>query len=141
MIAETTTAAEVIFNVDQETCIEETKEGLTNPEFFSYVKEIGIFIDKEDKQITFTASLDDVTDPAAALDFADTLMWRFNLSTHTQDSTIKTAEKDYYGGIYDTYNIMIGISSYSKTDDYKEWFVYDSIAVGIHTKIKLQRKQ
>lgn len=138
-ISETTTK-EVAFNVDWETCIEETKEELTNPEFFSYVKEIGIFIDEEDKRITFTASLDDATDPAVALDFADTLVRRFNLSACTQDSTIKTGEKDYYGGIYDTYSIMIGIAPYSKTDDYKEWFIYDAVAVGAHTKIKLQSK-
>ena len=112
-ISETTTK-EVAFNVDWETCIEETKEELTNPEFFSYVKEIGIF--------------------------ADTLVRRFNLSACTQDSTIKTGEKDYYGGIYDTYSIMIGIAPYSKTDDYKEWFIYDAVAVGAHTKIKLQSK-
>lgn len=135
-----TTTEEVAFNVDWETCIEETKEELINPEFFSYVKEIGIFIDEEDKRITFTASLDDATDPAVALDFADTLVRRFNLSVCTQDSTIKTGEKDYYGGIYDTYSIMIGIAPYSKTDDYKEWFVYDAVAVGTHTKIKLQSK-
>lgn len=134
------TTKEVAFNVDWETCIEETKEELTNPEFFSYVKEIGIFIDEEDKRITFTASLDDATDPAVALDFADTLVRRFNLSACTQDSTIKTGEKDYYGGIYDTYSIMIGIAPYSKTDDYKEWFIYDAVAVGAHTKIKLQSK-
>lgn len=135
-----TTTEEVAFNVDWETCIEETKEELTNPEFFSYVKEIGIFIDEENKRITFTASLDDATDPVVALDFADTLVRRFNLSACTQDSTIKTGEKDYYGGIYDTYSIMIGIAPYSKTDDYKEWFVYDAVAVGAHTKIKLQSK-
>ena len=104
------------------------------------MKEIGIFINEEEKEITFSASLDDATDPAVALDFADTLIRRFNLSARAQDSTIKSGEKDYYGGIYDTYSIMIGIAPYSKTDDYKEWFIYDAVAVGAHTKIKLQSK-
>ena len=140
-IPETTTAEEAAFNVNWETCIAETKEELTDTEFFSYVKEIGIFINEEEKEITFSASLDDATDPAVALDFADTLIRRFNLSARSQDSTIKSGEKDYYGGIYDTYSIMIGIAPYSKTDDYKEWFIYDAVAVGAHTKIKLQSKQ
>lgn len=139
-IPETTTAEEAAFNVNWETCIAETKEELTDTEFFSYVKEIGIFINEEEKEITFSASLDDATDPAVALDFADTLIRRFNLSARSQDSTIKSGEKDYYGGIYDTYSIMIGIAPYSKTDDYKEWFIYDAVAVGAHTKIKLQSK-
>ncbi len=139
-IPETTTAEEAVFNVNWETCIAETKEELTDTEFFSYVKEIGIFINEEEKEITFSASLDDATDPAVALDFADTLIRRFNLSARAQDSTIKSGEKDYYGGIYDTYSIMIGIAPYSKTDDYKEWFIYDAVAVGAHTKIKLQSK-
>lgn len=139
-IPETTTAEEAVFNVNWETCIAETKEELTDTEFFSYVKEIGIFINEEEKEITFSASLDDATDPAVALDFADTLIRRFNLSARSQDSTIKSGEKDYYGGIYDTYSIMIGIAPYSKTDDYKEWFIYDAVAVGAHTKIKLQSK-
>jgi len=139
-IPETTTAEEAVFNVNWETCIAETKEELTDTEFFSYVKEIGIFINEEEKEITFSASLDDATDPAVALDFADTLIRRFNLSARAQDSTIKSGEKDYYGGIYDTYSIIIGIAPYSKTDDYKEWFIYDAVAVGAHTKIKLQSK-
>ncbi len=139
-IPETTIVEEATFNVNWETCIAETKEELTDTEFFSYVKEIGIFINEEEKEITFSASLDDATDPAVALDFADTLIRRFNLSARSQDSTIKSGEKDYYGGIYDTYSIMIGIAPYSKTDDYKEWFIYDAVAVGAHTKIKLQSK-
>lgn len=137
---ETVTEEETIFNVNWETCIAETKEELTDSEFFGYVKEIGIFINEEEKQIMFTASLEDATDAAVALDFADTLIRRFNLSAQIQDNSIKGGEKDYYGGIYDTYSIMIGISPYSKTDDYKEWFVYDAVAVGAHTKIKLQEK-
>ena len=42
--------------------------------------------------------------------------------------------KDYYGGIYDNYGIMIGIAPSSKTDIASEWFVNTYITKGLHTK-------
>lgn len=131
---------EITFDVDWESCIADLKEELTNPEIFFYVKDLGVFINEEEKKITFTASLGDATDPIVALDFADTFIRRLNAISMLQDSSIAGGSKDYYGGLYDTYSILIGIAPMSKTDDDSQWFVYDAVAKGAHTKIKLQKK-
>ena len=65
-------------NVDWSLVIDETKKEVTNPEYFSFVKDDFIDVHEEKKQITFTAALDDSTSDEEALDFADTVLRRFN---------------------------------------------------------------
>ena len=81
-----------------------------------------------------TAVLNDSTDPNVALDFADTMIRRFSSIAQMQDGNIASPSKDYYGGIYDNYGIMIGIAPSSKTDIASEWFVNTYITKGLHTK-------
>lgn len=45
-----------------------------------------------------------------ALDFADTIIRRFNDNAQVQDGSIKGGDKDYLGGIYDVYDISIGVA-------------------------------
>ncbi len=96
------------FKVDWKKCIEDTKTELTNPENFNYVKEIDIKV--EEKKITFTATLADATSSDVALDFADTIIRRFNANAQVQDGSIKGEDKDYLGGIYDVYDISMGVA-------------------------------
>lgn len=135
--AEKEVVAEV--DVDWETVVEETKAELTNPEYFDYVKDLYIKVDESKKQITFTAALGDSTSNDIALDFADTLLRRFNSNAQLQDNSIKGGSKDYLGGIYDEYSISIGIAPLSKTDDTKSWYVYDMISKGVQRAPKLQK--
>lgn len=126
------------FNVDWEKCIQETKEELTNSEFFSYVKDI--YIEVKEDEIKFTAALADSTSDSIALDFADTLIRRFNLTAKAQDNAIKSSTKDYLGGLYDKYNIVIAIAPLSKVSNQKEWYVYDAISKGMHRQPRLKKK-
>ncbi|BDR67200.1 hypothetical protein K144312032_14280 [Clostridium tetani] len=125
------------FKVDWEKCIEDTKKELTNKEYFDYVKDV--YIKVEDKRITFTAALADATNDKVALDFADTMLRRFNANAQLQDSSIKGGEKNYLGGLYDTYNISIGIAPLSKTNSQKDWYVFDAISKGVQREPKLQK--
>lgn len=133
-------ATKMISELDWESCIADVKKELTDTEFFSYVNDIGVFVDQEEEKITLTAALDDSTDPSIALEFADTFIRRLNATAMLQNSYIKSASKDYYGGLYDTYSVLIGIAPASKINDDSQWFVYDAVAKGAHTKIKLQKQ-
>lgn len=125
------------FNVDWAKCIEDTKKELTNKDNFSYVKDL--YIKVEDKKITFTAALADATNDKVALDFADIMLRRFNANAQLQDSSIKNGSKDYLGGLYDTYDISIGIAPLSKTNSQKDWYVFDAISKGVQREPKLQK--
>ncbi|MDS1004188.1 hypothetical protein P9J83_11870 [Clostridium sporogenes] len=125
------------FNVDWTKCIEDTKKELTKKEDFSYVKDV--YIKVEDNKIIFTAALDDATNNKVALDFADTMIRRFNANAQLQDDSIKSGEKNYLGGLYDTYNISIGVAPLSKIKNQKEWYISDVISKGLQREPKLQK--
>lgn len=121
--------------LDWEKCIHETKEELLNPEFFGYVKDLYIEVNQNEKKITFTAELNDSTNLETAKEYADTLIRRFNLSAVSQNNEIKSASKEYYGGIYDYYDINIGIAPSSKIDNMSDWYVNERIKKGMFKKI------
>jgi hypothetical protein len=123
--------------VDWDKCIEDTKAELTNTTNFNYLK--NVFIKVEDKRITFTAVLADATNDEVALDFSDTILRRFNANAQLQDSSIKSSGNDYLGGIYDIYDISIGIAPFSKIESQKEWYVFDAIAKKVQREPKLQK--
>lgn len=127
-------------SIDLGRCIKETKKELTDKENFSYVKDVGIKVDEKKKEITFTAILDDSTSEETALEFADTFIRRFNLSAVSQDSNIKSGGRNYLGGLYDEYNIVIGVSRVSDMKRADHWYVSDYIAKGTQKAPVLQRK-
>lgn len=130
-------ASDSVVNIDMDKCIEDLKDGLSLDPDYSFVREY--YIGVKDDTITITAVVDDATDPINALDFADTLVRQLNLYAQTQDSSIEPSSKDFYGGLYERYNALVGISPASKTQDTKEWFVYDAISGG-KTMLDLQKQ-
>lgn len=127
----------ITYNVDWEKCINDTKAEFTNSNQYSYLKDI--YIEVSDDKITFTAALTDSTDSDIALDFADSIIRRFNANAQLQDSSIKSSGKDYLGGLYDDFSISIGIAPLSKAKDSSEWYVHDVIGKGVHKEPKLQK--
>lgn len=125
--------------IDWDECISQTKEEITDPQFFSYVKDVEIIVDSDEKQITLSAVVSDATDPTVALDYADTMVRRLNAWAQMQDGSIKSSSKNYYGGIYDEYSAMVGVAPLSKVKDTDKWFVYDVIAKGGKNKLKLNK--
>lgn len=127
------------FNVDWDKCLEDLKESVLDQEFFPFAKDIYVVVDEEKEQITFSVVVGDATDPEVALDYADTVIRRYNLMANMQDSSIALGGKDYYGGLYDQYDVLIGVAPQSKTNDTDEWFVFDAVISGAHNEIKLQK--
>lgn len=122
------------YSVNWEICNKIFKEELINKNVFPYVNDVYAKVDESSKQITLTAVVSDSTSPEVALDFADTMIRRFNSIAQMQDSKIKSAGNEYYGGIYDDYNLLIGVAPVSKMSDTKHWFVYDAISKGMHAR-------
>lgn len=138
---ETSYKETTLYNVDWDKCTEDLKESVLNQEFFPYARDVYVAIDEQKKEIIFSAVVDDSTDPEVALDYADSLVRQYNLMANMQDSNIQLASKDYYGGLYDQYDVLIGVAPMSKTDNQDEWFVFHAIIAGAHdkNKIKLQK--
>ena len=124
-------------NVDMDKCIADLKAGLSLEPDYSFVQDY--YIGVEDKNITITAVVDDATDPALALDFADTLVRQLNLYAQMQDSSIESSSQYFYGGLYTHYDALVGIAPASKTNSQKDWFVYDGI-VGGKVMLKLNKQ-
>lgn len=118
--------------IDWDSVSSDWKTEITDPKFFSYVKDA--YADLDDNQIVLTAVVGDATDPQVALELADTMIRRFNAIATLQKSSIAPPSKDYYGGLYDQYGVMIGIAPFSQQDNTDKWFVYQFILPGMHTK-------
>lgn len=129
----TSTKAE--FDIDK--CISDLQSNLKlNPDY-SYVQDY--YISAKNKKITISVVVDDYTNPQDALEFADTLVRQLNLYATTQDSSIEPSSLDYYGGLYDRYSALVGVSPASSSNNTKDWYIYDAIASG-KTKLKLNKK-
>lgn len=139
-IAETSSSQTTKFNVDWDKCLKDTKANITG-KAYPYVKDVYAKVAEKEKLITFTAVLDDSTDPQKALNYADTMLRQYNLFASQQDSNISLGDKESFGGLYDAYNVSIGIAPQSQTNNQSKWFVYDAIGKGTQTKhtIKLQK--
>ena len=131
---------EVLFDVDWDKCIEETKEDIMSQESLDFVDDLFIKVDNDEMKIIITSTVGDSTNGQTALDYADTVVREFNLFANMQDNSIKLGGKDYYGGIYDKYTLMIGISRLSDTDDSDKWLIQDAIVAGAHQSIDLQNE-
>ena len=123
--------------IDMDKCISDLKENLPLEPDYTFVRDYSISMNDDD-QIVITAVVDDATDPAIALDFADTLVRQLNLYAQMQDSSIESASKDFYGGLYERYSALVGVAPASKIDDTDSWFVHDGI-VGGKVMLKLNK--
>ena len=115
-------------SLNMDKCISDLKANLPLDPDYTYVQDY--YIGVKDDTITITAVVDDSTDPSLALDFADTFVRQLNLYAQMQDSSIESSSQNFYGGLYTRYNALVGVAPASKTNNQKDWFVYDGISGG-----------
>ena len=123
-------------SIDMDKCISDLKANLQLEPDYTFVQDY--YIGVKDTTITISAVVDDATNPAFALDFADTLVRQLNLYAQFQDSSIESASKDFYGGLYERYNALVGVAPASQQNNTDKWFVYDGI-VGGKVMLKLNK--
>lgn len=124
----------VSYSVDWQKVSDDFKAELTDPKYFSYVKDIYSEVNEADRQITLTAAVGDATANDVVIDLADTMIRRFNAIAQMQDGNIASPSKDYYGGLYDEYIVVVGIAPLSQTQNSDKWFIQQAIMPGLHTK-------
>lgn len=127
--------SETDINIDIDKCISDLKENLPLEPDYTFVNDYYIKADGTD--LTISIVVDDATDPARALDFADTVVRQLNLYASMQDSNIALGNKDFYGGLYEKYSALVGVAQASKVNSQDEWLVFDAI-VGGKTKLNLR---
>lgn len=108
--------------------IDDFNAGLDLKSEYSFVKDCTIVLDN--KNIMFLLVVEDNTDPEEATNLGDTLVRQFNSYVCSYDSSIAPDDDDYFGGLYETYNAMVGIAETSKTGDTSEWLANYGIIQG-----------
>lgn len=126
------TTAEAFTKVDWDTCIQTTKDQFLNNEFYQFVQSIDIEVNNDTKVIIFNSVVDDGTEPEVAYELADSIVRYFNLAAQFQDGSVKGSSKDYYGGLYDVYNVGIDVMAEGDIDNPDKWFVRGFISRGWH---------
>lgn len=125
--------------LDFESVAQQTAESVTNPENYPLAEDVSITL--EENTIRIAAAVSDLMEKSAALDYADTLVRQLNLYASIADSAIKPASKDYYGGLYDTYDLAIAIAPLSQVDNPDNWYIHDFVSAGMHTKQPIELQQ
>lgn len=94
-------------NVDFEKASKDLKNDIINGGFYNYVDDIQISANLKRKTINFIAiTTDDKLDKITANDLIDTLIRRYvNMLPHELKEKTKPLTKEYYGNLYDDFNI------------------------------------
>lgn len=125
--------------IDWDKCIQGIKDELINSD--TGILDIAIQVDTTKEQINFSIVVDDTIEPEASLDIGSNVLRKFNSYVKEQDNSIKSDSDSSYGGLYDTYTIVIGISPLSEASNIDNWYVYDYIDQGTqgYIPLKLQK--
>ena len=105
---------------------------ITNTTNFPMAKDAAVYL-KNDK-LLLVLVVDDLTDEQTALDYADSFVRLFSLYANVADDTIKPAGTDYYGSLYDVYDLEIAVAPLSQSDNQDNWYIHDFVSAGMHTK-------
>ena len=122
--------------VDFDKAIDALKIEMSNKEFFPYVVDTAINIDEKNDTIILSAVVTEGTGKEEAAELADTLIRRFGSLCSIYGENISQPEHEDYGGIYESYHILVGVATLSQLDDTDEWLVYQGIAKGVFQTIK-----
>jgi flagellar biosynthesis GTPase FlhF len=119
---------------DFSAAISDTVAELMNTDYYPYVQDVSFSVDPDDKNITMMAVLNSSTNKRTALDFADTMIRRFSSNVVAHDGDYSMPSKNYYGSLFDTYKITIGVAPSSATDNPGRWYYSKVIYPGNHTQ-------
>lgn len=119
---------ELSTELDIEKCINDFLSQYQLESDYSFVQEHSILFDGSN--IMFVIVVDDNTDTEKALNFGDTFVKQLNTYANTLDSNVALSHDDYYGGLYENYNALVGIAETGKRDNPDNWLAYYCIIQG-----------
>lgn len=97
-----------------------------------------VYVGCDGDTITISAVVAADTDDDTVLEYADTLVRRLGALANQQNSEFTSPGFESFGGLYDYYNVMIGIAPQGSEGDLNNWYIYDAIAKGVQTKHKFR---
>ena len=77
--------------------------------------------------INISIVADEAADPNKVLEYTHMLIKDLNWYAQQQDPSIESSSSDSYGGLYDRYNALVGVSTPSTVSDTDKWLIYDGI--------------
>ncbi len=103
---------------------------------------VDAFAKCEGDTITITAVVNAATNDETVLEYADTIVRRLGALASQHNAEYSLPGSESFGGVYDYYNLMIGIAPAGSEGNQDEWYIFDAIAKGVQTKheFKITRK-
>ena len=123
-------------NIDWDKAIAATKNDVLQQE--KMVQDIYINVDQSSKSIKISLACNNAINQEAAAEAADTVVRRLNSNAQMQDSSIKGPSKDYWGGIWDTYELKIGVAKVMDAENRGNWLIDDVVQPGVQGKHKFK---
>ena len=116
-------------------CTQLEKE-FSNKVKYPYVTSAKFTVDTEQKQVHMMMTIVEDLDKNEAPRLADKAIRRFGQLTHEQNPNLAEENEDYYGEIFDTYAVAVGIATPSQlaTNNPSEWYINDNVLPTLHTK-------
>ncbi len=112
---------------------------ITNTINYPMAKDAAVYL--ADDKLRLVLVVDDLTNNQTALDYADSFIRLFSLYANIADDTIKPAVADYYGSLYDVYDLEIAVAPLSQSDNRDDWYIHDFVSAGMHTKQPIELQQ
>ena len=103
---------------------------------YPYVTSATFKVDTEQKQIHMMMTIVEDLDKNEAPRLADKAIRRFGQLTREQNPALIEENEDYYGEIFDTYAVAVGIATPSQLagGNPAEWYINDNVLPTLHTK-------
>ena len=123
-------------NIDWDKAIAATKNDVLQQE--KMVQDIYINVDQSSKSIKISLACNNAINQEEAAEAADTVVRRLNSNAQMQDSSIKGPSQDYWGGIWDTYELKIGVAKVMDAENRGNWLIDDVVQPGVQGKHKFK---
>ena len=114
-----------VISIDWDRAIADTKNDIIQQE--TLVKDVYINVDQSKKSIEIALACNNAIKQEAAAEAADTAVRRLSANAQMQDSTIKSGGKDYWGGIWDVYELRIAVARTMDIEKRSKWLIDDVV--------------
>jgi hypothetical protein len=109
-------------------------------ETYPKIKEASIMVNNEaeEKYINFIFVTDNDVNSEESLAWANDCVRKVNAEAIKLDGSIKPADENFYGGIFDEYKLIIVVTTENNAVNDAQWDVHQTVKAGTHEPLKLR---
>ena len=111
------------------------EEGLDSTKY-PCSRELYVMANESSKLIDFTIVIQNDTTDEEGLEYTTQMVKLFNDLAMQDDSSITPSSDDYYGSLFDEYNINLTVASEETAMYESQWLVCQNIQAGTHEAVK-----